>query len=334
MSGRRPSAAVHVPRPPEPEALVRWRHDFGRRFVIFVDVEEEFDWSRPFSREARAVTNVAALPAFHAKLAGRGIAMTYLVDHPVATDPAAIAALRPLLATPGTEIGSQLHPWVNPPYDEELSARNSFVGNLPPALETAKLVTLTDAIAAAFGRSPRVFRAGRYGIGPGTLTALARLGYRIDTSMRSRFRYSDEGGPDFGRIGNAAFDAGGLIEIPLTTIFTGWGRRIGPSLHRAASWLPHGPGLLAYAGLVSRVPLTPEGTHAQEACEAIRVAAGEGTRLLVLSFHSPSLVPGHTPYVSDTATLAQFHDWWDVVLDALVAADYRPASVADLLAAA
>src|SRR3546814_17218490 len=51
--------------------------------------------------------------------------------------------------------------------------------------------------------------------------------------------------------------------------------------------------------------------------EAIRIAVGEGVRVLNFAFHSPSLVPGHTPYVRDAADLAAFHAWWDRVLDLL-----------------
>src|SRR3546814_15706968 len=56
---------------------------------------------------------------------------------------------------------------------------------------------------------------------------------------------------------------------------------------------------------------------AADALEAIRIAVGEGVRVLNFAFHSPSLVPGHTPYVCDAADLAAFHAWWDRVLDLL-----------------
>src|SRR3546814_11122151 len=56
---------------------------------------------------------------------------------------------------------------------------------------------------------------------------------------------------------------------------------------------------------------------AADALEAIRIAVGEGARVLNFAFHSPSLVPGHPPYVRDAADLAAFHAWWDRVLDLL-----------------
>lgn len=311
-----------------------WPKDWGQRFTLFVDVEEEFDWSTPFSREARAVTAVPVLLPFAERFAGRGVGVTYMCDYPVATDPAAAEVLRRIAALPGAEIGTQLHPWVNPPFDEPLSTHASYAGNLPEALEAAKLDVLTDAITAAVGATPRAYRAGRYGIGPNTIRLLAKRGYRVDTSVRAGFDYRADGGPDFRQVGAAAtWLDGGLIELPLTTVFTGAARRLGGPLYQAASRLSHAPGLLARTGLVSRVPLTPEGVPVAEALEAIRVAVGEGLRILNFSFHSPSLAPGHTPYIRDAADLARFHAWWDEVLAVLDRLGVRPASLAELLAA-
>ena len=71
-------------------------------------------------------------------------------------------------------VGTQLHPWVNPPFDEEVTAANSFVGNLPAALEAAKLDVLTDAITPAFGtRADRLSRRPLRAR-PGTLALLAQ----------------------------------------------------------------------------------------------------------------------------------------------------------------
>lgn len=331
MTGRDRPRPGKVP-PGEP---VVWPADWGPRFTIFVDVEEEFDWSAPFAVTGWTTAAMPALRPFAAMLAGRGIGVTYLADYPVVTEPRAAEVLRQVAALPGAEIGTQLHPWVNPPHDEALSAPASYAGNLPAALEAAKLDALTAAIERAIGTRPRAYRAGRYGIGPNTCGLLADRGYRLDTSVRTGFDYRADGGPDFRDRGAQAHHLpGGLIELPLTTVYTGRLRRGGPGLYRTAAALPRGPGLLAHAGLLSRVPLTPEGVPVREAIEAIRVAVGESIAVLNLSFHSPSLVPGHTPYVRDAADLARFHGWWDAVLALLDRLGVRPASLAQLLAAA
>ena len=305
----------------------------GTVFTVFVDVEEEFDWRRPLSRDNRAVDAASALPAAGARFAGWGVPLTLMVDHPVATDLRAIEAIGPML-TRGTTVGTQLHPWVNPPFDEAVTPANSFVGNLPAPLEAAKLDALTDAIEQAFGERPVAYRAGRYGIGPHTAALLAARGYRLDSSMRARFDYSAEGGPDFSSIDSHAFRlAPDLVELPLTTVFTGIARGRGIGLYRAGGLVPRGRGVLARARLLSRVPLTPEGVPVPEALEAIRIAVGEGVRVLNFAFHSPSLVPGHTPFVRDEAALTRFWDWWEHVVAELDRLGVRPVGLAALLAA-
>ena len=59
-------------------------------------------------------------------------------------------------------------------------------------------------------------------------------------------------------------------------------------------------------GLLSRVALTPEDMPIDDAIKAVRVAVGEGVPVLNFAFHSPSLVPGHTPYVRTAADLVRF----------------------------
>lgn len=328
--GYRPSA-------PAPEALVDWPAAFGTRFTVLVDTEEEFDWNAPLTRSGHGVSAIAALPDAHRRFADRGVPLTYLIDYPIATDARASAVLAALLDDGVSAVGTQLHPWVNPPFDEPLSPANSYAGNLPEQLEAAKLDVLTDAITHAVGVRPIAYRAGRYGIGPNTLRLLTARGYRVDSSMRSRYGYASDGGPDFAEIGNHAFrtgPAGAMLELPLTTIHTGWLRAGGTRLYRALGALPRGRGIFARSGLLSRVALTPEDMPLRDALEAIAVALGEGLRLLNFAFHSPSLAPGHTPYVRDAADLARFHRWWDAVLDELARRDVAAASLDQLIVAA
>jgi hypothetical protein len=316
-----------IDRPPVREDQVRLPATIGRRFLVFVDTEEEFDWTAPRRRDATATRAVAALPEAHKRLVGFGIQPTYLVDYPVAASQAAVDVLRPLLEAGECAIGSQLHPWVNPPYDEALTTVNSFVGNLPEALERAKLAALTERITEAFGRQPTVYRAGRYGVGANSARLLEEAGYRLDVSVRALFDYSDEGGPDFSHRGAEASWAGParlLMELPLTTVFTGYARRMGRELYAAAGRMGRMRGILARTGALERIALTPEGTPLPDALRAIRILLADDIRLLSISFHSPSVEPGHTPYVRDAEDLRRFYGWWDGVLDLLAREGVRP----------
>lgn len=331
-SGERPKG-YRAPAP-QPDDFVAWPESFGTRFTVFVDTEEEFDWRLPLSRDSRSVTAVRAIPEAHARFTDQGVALTFLIDHPIAASSEAVDILQSATADGCSAIGTQLHPWVNPPFDEVVNGPNSFTANLPKSLQAAKLAELTDAIATAFGMRPLVYRAGRYGIGPDTFELLAAQGYRLDTSMRSAYDYSGEGGPDFTAIPNQAFRRGGIVELPFTTVFTGQARSGNIGLYRTLGRVPKGRGIAARLGMLSRVSLTPEDMPLADALEAVRVAVGEGLRVLNFAFHSPSLEPGHTPYVRDAADLAAFWRWWDAVLALLARLGVHNASLAEILEAA
>jgi hypothetical protein len=150
-------------RPSRPAGVQRviWPDDFGTRFTVFVDVEEEFDWRAPLDRRNRATTAMKAFPEAHHRFAERGVGLTCMVDHPIATDQASVAILSRVVEDGRSEIGTQLHAWVNPPFEAEAISGSGYAGNLPRALEAAKLEALTTAIKAAFRVAPRAYRAGQ-----------------------------------------------------------------------------------------------------------------------------------------------------------------------------
>lgn len=322
---------------PSPSLYVDFPASFGRRVIVTVDTEEEFDWTKPKRRDATSVHAVKALPTAHTRLRSFGIRPAYLVDYPVATTPESIEVLNRFVGDGEASVGAQLHPWVNPPFDEPIDAVHSFPGNLPRRTELAKLRELTEAIRAGFGVQPIIYRAGRYGIGPNTEALLDELGYRIDASVRPLFDYVDEGGPSFEHVRSAPYWTGEerrILEVPLTTAFLGGLRGFGEPLFRVGGRVPQLRGLLARTRLLNRVALTPEGIPLDEALMALRLLLDSGTRLFSISFHSPSVEPGHTPYVRDAGDLRRFYAWFDGVLGFLARAGVEPASVEEVLAAA
>jgi hypothetical protein len=309
---------------------------FGRRFILFVDTEEEFDWTKPFSRANRATTHMRAMPDMHRRMRDAGATPVYLIDHPIATDPPSATMLRRWLEAGECSVGTQLHPWVNPPFEEKLSIRNSFTGNLPLELQRSKLAVLTEAITKAIGKAPTVYRAGRYGIGRHTARLLEEAGYEVDVSVRALFDYGGQGGPDFSQVEPRPFWVGDaeLLEIPLSAAFTGGLRRMGKSLYPASARIPAMRGLLSRTGLLTRVAITPEEMPLEDAKRAVSHLLDDGAQLISISFHSPSVEPGHTPYVRSAADLSRFHDWWDGMFDFLAAHGVTGASVEETVAAA
>ncbi len=323
----RPDAAT-------PAERIAWPEDFGPHFLVFVDVEEEFDWSAPLDRRHRSTRAMRAFAPAHRRFAAAGVGLNCMVDYPVAVDPASVAILAECVTDGRSEIGAQLHAWVTPPHHEVVDPFTSHAGNLPLALEAAKLDTLTEAIATSFGARPRIFRSGRYGLGPSSLALLAERGYRLDSSMRALHDYGDTGGMDFSGIDSDGFRRDGMIELPLTSVYTGLFRRRGASLYPKAGRWPHGRGAMARLGLLNRIPLTPEGVGIGDALAGIDRAVADGVRLLTFSFHSPTLEPGHTPYVRTARDREMFDRWWDRVFDRLARHGVTPTTMADVLAAA
>src|SRR3954462_10264151 len=116
--------------PPPSGCEAAFPADFGRRFVVFGDAEEEFDWGAPLCRESTSTEAFAALPVATRFFGEHGVVPTYVCDWPVVTNPASAAALQAMAAAEACDVGAHLHPWVNPPHVEQVSPANSFAGSL------------------------------------------------------------------------------------------------------------------------------------------------------------------------------------------------------------
>lgn len=320
--------------PTRPVAHARFPSDWGQRSLLTVDTEEEFDWDAPFTPNEHGLDHVGRLAKFQQFCEGIGVLPVYLIDWPVATSPLAIEILGEAVKSGMAEIGIQLHPWVNPPHDEQVNSFNSYAGNLPPELEREKFLRLRDKIAENFSTDPMIYRAGRYGLGPASVGMLRDAGIAIDSSVRSKFDYRPGYGPDYTKAPLVPYwldEPQGVLELPLTSVFWGVLRRQGDLLQPLVGRYPHLGGVLSRLSLLERIPLTPEGVSAEEALRGIDIALDDALPLLVLSFHSPSLVPGNTPYVRTEEGLDRFYEWWRTIYAYLEKRGVRPTSVAEII---
>ena len=193
---------------------------------------------------------------------------------------------------------------------------------------------MRDTIEENFGVAPQIYRAGRYGLGPATSGILKRAGVAIDSSVRANFDYSEGGGPDYRKHPLMPYwvdEEHQLLELPLTSVFWGLLRKQGPVLHSALAQVRRMRGLAAKLALLERIPLTPEGVTAEEALRGIDIALDDGLPLLVFSFHSPSLVPGNTPYVRSEEDLDQLYDWWRRIYAYLEMRNVRPTTIGEIM---
>lgn len=290
--------------------------DMAPVLTVVIDTEEEFDWSAPFDPQATGVSNIDCQPLAQAVFDDHGVVPCYAIDYPVAATASSRDLLKAIADSGRCEIGAHLHPWVNPPHEGPVDARHSFPGNLPSALERAKLAALTEAIAEGFGARPAIYKAGRYGVGPATAGILADLGYRIDVSIVPYTDFSPVHGPDFTAFTTDPFQTtGGVTALPLSVGFAGalggLGGGLYPALGSDLGRKLRLPGIAARLGLMERIRLTPEDHSLDDMMRLTRAALGRGQRLFMLTYHSSSLLPGATSYVRNDSDRRAFLDCLD-----------------------
>jgi hypothetical protein len=201
----------------------------------------------------------------------------------------------------GAEVGTHLH------------IGDEFPCNVPQ--ERQHLEQLTNLYMQAFGTRPCSYRAGRYGMSDNTLTSLAELGYKVDSSVTPHVDWSAQGGPDYQLRSNRPYWQGGILEVPITIL-------------GARKWWPFG-GWSRYRWL------RPSVATAEHLRSIVDRACQIGIQVLNMTFHTMELIPRASPYVRtqvetvlylrriektvaymikqgfEATTLSGLHDKWD-----------------------
>ncbi len=292
--------------------------------AVAVDVEEDFDWDSPLRSAAYSTRSMTSLRELQEIVGAYGIVPTYFLTYPILEDREVVRVVRRQLSRGQCEVGVQLHPWVNPPFDgDDDGIAASFCTNLAPDLEERKLVRLKEQFISQFGYPPLLYRAGRYGLSHATSCLLEKHGFAIDTSIAPR-TISGQGGPDYASYDYQPFWFGEhrrLLEVPLCRSVVGWGGRFA-----ALAYQHLGTPALARAGISSaltrlrfaeRITLSPEGNDVDAMLRLVRQLRRKGQSVFVLSFHSSSLAIGRNPYVGSVADLHGFYDRLSAVLDTM-----------------
>lgn len=270
---------------------------------VVVDTEEEFDWSAEPSRSSTSVKHMNFLWRFQEICRKYNIEPCYVIDYAIASQSSSSSVLKKWHDAGECSIGAHLHPWVNPPFTEQLSVGNMYPGNLDKQVEYEKLRTLRDLIQHVFNFKPIIYKAGRYGFGPNTADILNDLGFEIDMSFYPSFDLSNDGGPDHRHIPFGPFyihgNRGKLLSLPVSSAIVGmypkafeWGR----SLEKYKV-----PALLSRLHIADRLALSPEGFTSEEHLKLTKRMLGKGESIFNLSLHSSSVMPGGSPYVQSEA---------------------------------
>ncbi len=296
----------------------------GVLLIVSIDTEED-NWHR--SREDVTLHNIAALGRLGrlGRLFQRlGVRATYFTTYQVAIQDGAVETLREVCSDGSAEIGAHLHPWNTPPLAEAFVPRNSMLKNLPAELQLAKLRRLTAALEEAFEVTPRAFRAGRYGLGRETVGALLSCGYCVDSSVSPFMNLERvDDGPTFvgapldvyrlapDRDVRCPTPDGPVLEVPLSYGYSRGPFTLWDPVRRLLEAAPlrwfHLAGIAARLGVVQRISLSPELASVPDMLTLSRRLLEHGVRHLHVSWHSPSLKPGLSPFAPTAADVERLY---------------------------
>ncbi|MFI5177656.1 MAG: hypothetical protein ACHQO8_03795 [Vicinamibacterales bacterium] len=285
--------------------------------LVAIDTEGDNQWDVD-ARRRQTFGNLYALGRLHQFFEERGVRPTYVITHPVATDPRSAEVLRGLLARQTCEIGAHHHAWETPPCTADDIVRHPYALSLSIDQFDAQLRSLTAAIAANVGVRPVSYRSGRFGFSASHVSSLEREGYRVDSSVAPLFYEAYKRGPDF--VGAPlvpyflSYDdatrpgTSDVLELPISSALS---RRVPAVIERwygRAPWPYTTKRVLRWLHVAHVRWLRPSYSSADDMIALARDLVGRGVPVLNLLFHSSEAIVGASPYNRTDAELDAFFD--------------------------
>jgi hypothetical protein len=285
--------------------------------LVAIDTEGDNQWDAA-ARRRQTFENLYVIDRLHDFFERHGGRPTYVITHPVATDPRSAEALRRLVARGTCEIGAHHHAWETPPFSPDDVERHPYALSLPLDQFDAQLASLTDAIESGVGARPVSYRSGRFGFSAAHVSSLERAGYLVDSSVAPLFYEAHKRGPDF--VGAPltpyflAYDdatragTSNVLELPISAALN----RSLPSLlerwYARAPWPYTTKRILRLAGVARVRWLRPSYSSAEDMVALARQIVRRGAPILNLLFHSSEAIVGGSPYNRTQAELDAFFD--------------------------
>lgn len=285
------------------------------KFIITIDTEADDQWNR---NQLVSVENLKYIPRFQELCDRYNFKPTYLCTYEIVEHNDFDTILNQYQKEGRAEIGSHLHPWTNPPYDNahdacEDTSKAAYPSELPLDLFRQKLEKLTKLIFLKTDENPTSYRAGRWGFDATHINVLLDLGYKVDSSVTPYVTWQNHqgnrrGGPDFRNATNDPYMLNNmdvckngnsvLFEVPTTItsthrmfdvkildrLFNRFRRlKIGRSISRRLSLDP--------------VWFRPYPKNSANALIGIyKTALRRKSPVIQMMFHSSELMPGGSPY--------------------------------------
>jgi hypothetical protein len=283
--------------------------------LVGIDTEGDNQWSAE-ARRHQTFENIYALPSLHAVFTRCGIRPTYLITHPVASDPRSADVLRRLRADGTCEIGAHHHAWETPPCTPQDVERHPYAAALPIDQFERQLAELTGTVARTVGERPLSYRSGRFGFSAAHVSALEREGYLVESSVAPLFYETHKGGPDF--VGAPltpyflAYDdatapgSSDVLEIPVSAALN---RRVPGFVERLYARAPSPyttKRILRKLGIARVMWLRPSYSPLADMIALARRIGRERVPVLNLIFHSSEAIIGGSPYNRTAEELQAF----------------------------
>ncbi|MBE0604112.1 MAG: polysaccharide deacetylase family protein [Deltaproteobacteria bacterium] len=307
--------------------------------TVTIDTEED-NWSNYDSKPV--LSNLEKIPSLQELFDRYGVKPNYLISYPVASDEKSAAILRGIMEDGRCEIGTHLHTWNTPPFEEEKTPRNTMLSNLEEGLQFRKLEALHSKIRENFGFEPVTFRSGRWGFDGTVARTICRMGYKVDTSVSPYSNWEMYHGPDFSGYSpkphEIRIDVGNgpearIMEVPATIAFLQddyprCNRRMkaisGSALSRFRLL-----GILDRLKLLNKVCLSPEPDTAENMIGLAESMRRNGYKVLNLFFHSTSLKHGLNHFTKTEEEAAELMRRIERFLEYAAEAGIRPMKLSE-----
>ncbi len=289
----------------------------GPALLVAIDTEGDNQWDLQ-ARLHQRFDNLYALGRLHEFFARHGVRPTYVITHPVATDPRSAEVLRGLLSRGDCEIGAHHHAWETPPCTDDDVRRHPYALSLPLPQFDAQLASLTGAITTAVGARPVSYRSGRFGFSAAHVSSLEQQGYLVDSSVAPLFYEAHKQGPDFVEAPLApyflAYDnatragSSNVLELPISAALNRRVPAFVEHLYARAPFNYHVKRALRLARIAHVRWLRPSYSSAADMRALGRQLVDRGAPILNLLFHSSEAIVGGSPYNRTEGELNAFYD--------------------------
>lgn len=201
----------------------------NKYFMITIDTEGDNLWEWKEGMPLRT-ENTDFLPRFQNLCNKYDFIPTWFCNWEMVNDSGFVSFAKENLKNGKCEIGMHLHAWNTPPYYELPRGENSGLSYLieyPVDVMREKVISMTNLIREKFEKRPLVHRAGRWGMNDDYFRILHESGYIADCSVTPYVDWKTSVGqtphfvgPDYSKEEPVISNRQGIIEIPVTTLWS------------------------------------------------------------------------------------------------------------------